>query len=199
MAGKKSRAKGTAKKAGRKKETAKQTHEVRELAARYGLALLLGLNNLWVFYFLFLPLTLFPVAGILSIFYHLSLAEKSISIAPKAIEITDACVAGAAYYLLALLILTTRNIPRRTRMNMFAFGAFILLIINIIRILILSGMYLNDAASFEITHQIFWFALSTLAVVLIWIFTARAFRIQSIPVYSDMKFLVEQAWGKKRK
>ena len=71
---------------------------------RYFLLVLAGLPNLWLFYFVFTPLTIYPVYFLFNFFFDVSLTEKIITVADCfPIELIPACIAGSAYYLLLVL------------------------------------------------------------------------------------------------
>ncbi|MEK6880877.1 MAG: pacearchaeosortase, partial [Nanoarchaeota archaeon] len=107
-----------------------------------------------------------------------------------AIEIIPACVAISAYFLLLVLNLTiAMDLKKRVYSILLSFLA--LLILNILRIVILSSMYVEKFAYFEQVHLFFWYFLSTIFVVCIWFGTAYVFRIKNIPIYSDIKGLLK--------
>jgi exosortase/archaeosortase family protein len=103
------------------------------------------------------------------------------------IELINACIAGAAYYLLVLLNLSTKGISALKRLKIFLFSAGIFLLFNIIRIVMLTMVFLNYPGAFDFTHAFFWYGISTIAVVLIWIFSVKFFEIKNIPLFSDIK------------
>jgi len=148
-----------------------------------------ALFNLWIFYFIFTPLTIYPVYFILNLFFESILIKNIIILQGVAIELIPACIAGAAYYLLFLLNLSTPNIKllKRIKMLVFAFGTF--LVLNIIRIIILTLLTIRGSSWFELTHLIFWYFVSTILVVGIWFTEVKIFKIKSIPFYSDIKSL----------
>ena len=136
--------------------------------ARYILALIIGLGNLYVIYLIFTPLTIYASYYILGNIYSIATADSIFLINDTIIEISSACVAGAAYYLLiALNLLTPMNIKKR--MKLFAISIPLLFIANILRIVVLSAMAVNGTAFFDITHKIIWYGLSTIFVVGIWL------------------------------
>src|SRR3989344_7635602 len=79
------------------------------LALRYFILLVLSSFNLIVFYFVFTPLTVYPVYWILSLFNESVrlIGKNFIYLNGIKIELIGACVAGAAYYLLLIFNLTT--------------------------------------------------------------------------------------------
>jgi exosortase/archaeosortase family protein len=85
--------------------------------------------------------------------------------------------------------LSTPGIQVRKRIKMLSLAFFSFLIVNIIRILVLSVIAVSGSVFFDITHKIFWYSLSTLFVVAIWFAEIKFFKIKAIPFYSDIKFL----------
>lgn len=158
------------------------------LLMRYLVIVLLGAFNLAAFYFIFTPLTVYPVFWIISIFDDNSglLAGNLIFFKGDYAEIIPACVAGAAYYLLTILNLSTpMENKKRIRDILFLFGSF--LVLNITRILIFLALFAYGFSYFDITHILTWYFGSTLMVVLIWFFSVWIFKIKEIPVYSDIR------------
>jgi len=91
--------------------------------------------------------------------------------------------------LLILNLTTKMKVNQRVFSIFFSFLA--LLFLNIIRIFVLSVFYLENFSFFDITHKIFWYALSVLFVVGIWFLTVKIFKIKEVPIYSDIKKLVK--------
>jgi exosortase/archaeosortase family protein len=145
-----------------------------------------------IFYIVFTPATVYPVYWLLKIFYSAGLSGLILTVNGKEIEIINACIAGAAYFLLLALNLSTRNIflKKRVKILLVSFSAF--LILNIARIFLLSVLLINEAFFFDIAHLLFWYVLSVLFVFLIWIFTAKIFRIKEIPFISDFCYLKKE-------
>jgi len=168
-----------------------QTKEIADLVIRYGLLVLVAVPNLWIFYYLFAPLTKYLTYFFLSLFFEsASLVGDVITISGCfPIEIIGACVGGSAYYLLLILNLSTRGIDiiKRIKLIAVAFSSFFLL--NLLRIFILSFLFISESPFFDITHSLFWYALSTIFVVGIWFAEVRLFKIKDIPFYSDLKFI----------
>lgn len=142
-----------------------------------------------VFYIIFTPLTIYPLYFLLNIFFSASIAGNIIIADGASIEIINACIAGSAFYLLLVLNLSTPKIKLKKRVLILLFDYSILLAFNIIRIFLLSILLVNNSAFFDITHKIFWYALSIIFVFLIWIFTIKIFKIKEVPFVSDIKLL----------
>lgn len=161
------------------------------LILRYALLLLLGLGNLYIIYTIFTPLTIYPVFWILNIFYNPILSNTTITLSNKVIELIPACIAGSAYFFLLILNLTTpMKIKQRTQSLIFLLTSF--LILNILRISILSIFFINSLSFFDISHKIAWYSISTLFVVAIWFTSVKIFSIKQIPIYSDLKQLAKE-------
>jgi len=166
---------------------------------RYLFLALIAIPGFDFFYFIFLPLTKFPVFYLLGFFYEPFILENTIFILGRSIEIVNACVAGSAYYFLLMLNFSTPNIKWKKRLRMVLFGFLIFLGINIIRIFVLSLMYLNDSQFFDFTHKLFWYLGSTLFIVVIWFVQVRNNKVRSIPFYSDLKYIYRKSSFKKKK
>lgn len=154
---------------------------------RYLILIFLGIPNLWIFYLIFTPLTIYLVYFLLSLFFNTTLSGNLISlnnIFP--IEIIPACVAGSAYYLLLILNL---SIPMKInkRLKILAFSFLSLLAINILRIFLLSLLFASRTSFFDITHELFWYFGSIVFVVGIWFAGIKIFKVEGIPFYSDLK------------
>ena len=112
------------------------------------------------------------------------------------IDLIPACIAGAAYYLLLILNLTTpMKLNKRLRSMLFLFATF--LILNIIRIVIFSVLLANGYSYFDLAHKITWYFTSTALVVLIWFSNVKLFKIKQIPVYTDFKIIYKKIRGKR--
>ncbi len=164
--------------------------EVYSLLIRYIILIILGIPNLFIFYFVFTPLTVEPTFFILSLIdpnaYILQDAPNTIFFKGYFASIIPACVAGAAYYLLLILNLTTpMEIRKRMVSILFLFGSF--LVINLARITVFALLLFKGFQYFDITHTATWYFGSTVMVILIWFSNVLIFRIKSIPIYTDIK------------
>jgi len=172
------------------KKQKKQKFNLVDLAARYSLAFALSINSLFIFYYIFRPLTFYPVLFILKLFYSAGLSGLELLIVNSyEISLVDACVAGSAYYMLAILNLTTRGIRFFKRIKIFFLDAALLLALNILRIVILAIVLVESSALFDVMHFIFWHVVSVVFVVFIWLFTIKIYKIKEIPVWSDILYL----------
>lgn len=156
---------------------------------RYLLLMVIALPGLDLFYFLFLPLTKYPVFFGLKLFYDPVLLDNVIFVGKHTIEIVGACIAGSAYYFLLILNFSTAKIKAADRVKLIltTFGIFFL--INVIRIFVLSIMYLEGSPLFDVTHKLFWYFGSTIFVVLIWFFGTYVYKVTTIPFYTDLKYM----------
>jgi exosortase/archaeosortase family protein len=176
--------------------------EAINLALRYFVLIVLGFALVYgrLFEIIFTPLTYWPVIGILNLFYEnvASLPGQVISYANVYARIIPACVAGAAYYLLLILNLTT---PMKAikRLWSILFLMVVFLIFNIFRIVIFAGIAAGGGNYFDVAHMMMWYFGSTIMVVIIWFLNVGLFKIRSIPVYTDMKSLYEDAVPHKKK
>jgi len=150
---------------------------------RYIIIILAGLGNLYIFYKIFTPLTLRAVSFLLSS----PTIQNLIIFNSRTIELIPACIAGSAYYLLLILNLTTPNIKLRQRIKILAISFIALFILNTLRIVILA--ILANSIYFASLHMIFWYGVSTIFVVGIWICLVKIYKIKSIPVYTDFEYL----------
>lgn len=166
---------------------------------RYLLLLAISAIGIKIFYYLFLPITIYPSYWAIDLFYSPILYGDTIFIGKESIQIIGACVAGSAYLFLLVLNLATPKIKinQRLKLILFSFGSFLL--INLLRIILLSYLFLGRIDNFEFFHELFWYAGSTLFVVGIWFIGIRKYKIYEIPFYSDLKFMIsESIFGKKK-
>ncbi len=157
------------------------------ILTRYLILILIGIPNLWLFYLIFTPLTIYPVFFLLSLFFNATLTNNFITLENSfLIEIISACIAGSAYYLLLILNLAIpMKINKRLKILLFSFLS--LLIINILRIFLFSILFVSGTSVFDIAHELFWYFGSTLFVIGIWFAGVKIFKVKKIPFYSDLK------------
>ena len=168
-------------------------NKIKDIFIRYLIILLIALPNLFIFYFLFTPLTIYPLFLIFNIFFRdIILIGNSFFIKGFQIEIIGACVAASAYYLLTILNLSIPNISIKKRIKMISFAFLFLLSLNILRIFFLSVFFVSGFSFFDFTHKLFWYLGTTVFVVLIWFIGVKKYNIKEIPIYSDIKFLISK-------
>ena len=164
--------------------------------SKLGLRLLSALGIVFlgntIIYFLLSKPTFF--ASYLFLFpYNPTIFGNSLIINSIRLEFIPACVAASAYVLFGLLILLTKDIAFWRGLKMFLLGAFILFMVNVLRIFILAVSLIEfDIRLFETLHLFFWQIFSTIFVVLTWIYLTKKFDIKTIPVYSDFKHLTRR-------
>jgi exosortase/archaeosortase family protein len=166
----------------------KQSKKIIGMFTRYLALLLIGLGNLYIIYTILTPLTIFVTTTILSIFTSPVLIDNFIGLTGVTIEIIPACVAGAAFYLLLILTLSVPDVKPITRVKAIITAIIILFVLNILRILAL--IPLIGSTHFQAIHWIIWHLISTLFVVATWFITIKIYKIKSIPVYNDIKLLI---------
>jgi len=166
-----------------------------DIFIRYFLLALMAIPSLWIFYFLFTPLTVYPIYFLLNLFFDVSLLSGNILLINReiSIEFIRACIAGSAYYLLTILNLATPKIKLKKRINMLLLTFAIFLVLNLIRIFLLSFLVISGSSFFDVTHRLFWYSLSTIFVIGIWFVGVKLFKVKEIPFYSDIKFLYKNS------
>ena len=173
-------------------------YPVLDIFVRYSLLIIIGLLGVKFFYAIFTYMTIYPVYFLLKIFFDASLMHKTIIINTIPIEIIGPCIAGSAYSLLLILNLSIPKIKLNRRIYFLLFSFLSLLIVNILRISLLSVLFVLGISFFDVTHKLFWYVGSTVFVVGIWFIGVKLFRVKEIPFYSDIKFLLRYS-GKKIK
>jgi exosortase/archaeosortase family protein len=161
------------------------------LFLRYITVLILALPNLFIFYYLFTPLTIYPSNFLISLFYSSHVQGNIILGDSFAIQIIEACVAGSAYYLLFLL---NFSVPMSIKKRVYSllFSCLFFLFVNILRIFIFSILLINDFKYFNVTHLIFWHILSGVIVFLVWFFEIKLFNIKETPFLTDINTIYKQ-------
>jgi len=174
-----------------KKITSSSKINLSNIFLRYLLLIISSFSGLWIFYKIFTPLTIYPVSFILGLFYHSELILSTTILVnfEVPIELIRACIAGSAYYLLLIFNLSTPDIKIGTRVKAIIFSFVTFLILNVIRILILSVLAISGSSYFDVTHSLFWYGLNTFIIVGIWFAEVKFFNIKQIPLYSDLKSL----------
>jgi exosortase/archaeosortase family protein len=164
---------------------------------RYLFLVLIAIPNLFLFYKIFTPLTVYPVYFLLNLFFNASLNNTSIFINNLEISLINACIAGAGYYLLTILGFSIpMKYRKRIKLILLGFGMFLAL--NIVRIFVLSIMAIYGFSYFDITHKLLWYVLSTVFVVGIWFLNIKILNIKEIPFYEDLKVLYSQSLFSKK-
>lgn len=169
------------------------------LITRYLLLIIVALGSLYLFYLVFTPLTIYPVFLFLKLKYHaVLLAGNIIFFKGYYAEIINACIGGAAYYLLTILNFTTpMKFAKRIKSLLFIFALF--LVLNILRIIIFAMLLTSGYQYFDLTHQITWYFGSTILVVVVWFINIYLFKINSIPIYTDLMNIAREITKSKHK
>jgi exosortase/archaeosortase len=148
-----------------------------------------GLIGPSIFYFIFTPLTIYPVFFVIKLLYSSALLNNNLIILNShSITLIPACIAGAAYYLVLILNLATpMDFKARIKSLLFMFISFLFL--NVLRILVFTALFAAGFALFDIAHKATWYLGSTVLVVAIWFSAVYLFKIRNTPVYTDFKTL----------
>ena len=169
--------------------------DIKSLIVRVSIAIVLLALPINIFYILFSKVTLYsslPFFYLLG--YSIKINGSKLLISGQSLAFVPACVASSAYYLLALLVLMTKGIKLKTYFYLFLSGAFLILLMNILRIDILLFILLKFGENwFNRFHILFWHFVSSIYVAGTWIFLVYKFKVKSIPVYSDFKFLLNHS------
>jgi exosortase/archaeosortase family protein len=148
-----------------------------------------------ILYAIFSPLTLFFSFILLQSFGYnpaVNIATDTIMVYGHTLQFIPACTAASAYLLLVLLILLTKDIKISTRIYIFLLGSFLILAMNILRIDILIIILVKYSKDFFNTiHLLFWKIVSTVFVAFVWILLSIIFKVKTIPVVSDIVYLIE--------
>ncbi len=147
-----------------------------------------------VFYWLLLKPTLYlSYLPLLLKYNNIQIGYDYLMVNSNLLRFTMACIATSAYYLFVIFLLLTKDIKLRNLLKIAFSGILLILLLNIIRIDILIFIFLEYGVNwFNSLHLFFWKFLSSIAIVLVWIFLCYKFKIKNIPVYSDFKFLIKK-------
>lgn len=166
---------------------------------RYVFLIVIGFFGLNLFYIIFSPITINFSYKFLSLFFEVIKQENVLLINNHSIEIINACIAGGAYFLFLILSFSLAKINFIKRILLVLFSWTCFFILNFIRIILLSFLFVNDNSLFDISHNFFWFIGSTFFVILIWFLSVKIFKIKGIPFYDDLLFLFNNSSFKKSK
>ncbi len=156
--------------------------------------------NIKVLFIILFPLTIYSVYFFFKLFnYNILINKEILTINNQQFIFVQACIASSAYFLLLLLIVLTKDLSWKKMFKLFILGSLIILIANIIRVITLLLISLNLSVNwFQLIHLFIWNFLATLFIVFLWIFLTKIFKIKTIPVYSDFKFLLNNSLFKKK-
>ncbi|MBT3642633.1 pacearchaeosortase [archaeon] len=161
--------------------------QIKNLFGRYLFLVLLSIGNLAIFYKILTPLTVHTLNFFLSLTQKTQVVGNRILMEGLAVDIIPACVAGSAFYLLTILIMSIPRIKSSKRVKIISVSFLALFIANIARLVFLVSI--TDLANFEFIHWLFYNLLSVVFVVAIWVSIVKIYRVGGIPFYSDIKFL----------
>lgn len=148
--------------------------------------------SIGLIYKVFSGLTIYSVVVLLKLFFEeVVVSGKIIIVGLSVVEIVPACVAGSAYLLLLILNLSV-DMDWKKRIKSILLSFAILFVLNVLRIVFLTSLYVNDSVFFDFSHKFFWYGLSTFFVVGIWFFVVKVFSIKKVPVYSDVKYFLKK-------
>lgn len=165
----------------------KQAKEMSFMFFRYLFLLLIAIDNLFIIYAVVSPITIYLSFFLIKAVYAgASLAGSTVLISNSAISLIPACIAGAAYYFLLILNFAV-PMPLKTRVKSLAFLLLSFLLLNVIRIFIFSMLFVQGFSYFSVSHAIVWHLGSTILLVILWFASVKLFKITEIPVYSDVK------------
>ena len=157
---------------------------------RYIIILLFGIGNLFVFYLVLTPVTTYSVYGVLSLYHEVKLGKSEILFLENFnVGLIDSCIAGGAFYLLFILVMSTGDIDLKKRLNILLYSFLMFLFLNIFRILILIELYGTNI--FIFAHWFLWNIMSTLFVVGIWFFMVKTYKIKSYPFLTDFQNILD--------
>ena len=146
-----------------------------------------------VFYLIFSPLTLHWSYLFFKLFMpEAVLIGTKISTIMNTFSFVPACTAASAYLLLTLLILLTKDLTWMKRIEMFIMGSLAILAFNLFRIELLLWFFFKFEGAYPVMHLLFWKFLSTIFVFILWIALIKYFKVKSIPIYSDLKFILSK-------
>lgn len=163
--------------------------EVADIFLRYVIIFLLGVGNLYIIYFIFEFLTINLTRIILSFIGNVRVSGNLFNYNNFKFILNKSCIAGAAYYLLLILVMSVRDIRGIRRSLMLMIGWTSLFLANILRIILLANV--NESPYFDLFHIVFWHILSIAFVIIIWFSIIKIFKIKSIPFVDDFKKIKE--------
>ncbi|MDD5254046.1 MAG: pacearchaeosortase [Candidatus Nanoarchaeia archaeon] len=142
-----------------------------------------------LFYLIFLKPTLF-LSGIFWISKGIEFGKDYLVYNDNMLSFIPACIATSAYYLLFALVMLVRKMKWIDRLKVMIVGFLFIFIGNVIRINILIYYFINNNVDmFQTIHFLMWNIVSTVYVILVWLFLVYRFKIHGIPLIDDIRFL----------
>ncbi len=136
-----------------------------------------------------LKLTIIPSNLILNLFFNSITNHNFILMGNISIELIPACIGISAYFLLFSLNLLTPISPKKRFYSLLTSGVALLLF-NIMRITIISSLYIKQIPYADLIHLSFWYFFNLLFILILWFGITKLFKIKTIPVYSDFKTIL---------
>ncbi len=171
-----------------------ETKFIFNLFLRYLIILFSGISNLFLFYLILTPLTVYSVYFILNLFFSVTISGSNIHFSNSfVISIIPGCVAGAAYYLLFMLNLSVPKIKFLRRIAILSIAFISFFVVNILRIFFLSVIYYYDFPFSDIIHEFSWYFGSIILTVGIWFSEVYFFKIKEVPFYSDLNYFYKRS------
>lgn len=162
------------------------------LILRMLVLIIMGIN-INMFYKILTPFTVYPVYLFFKTFYNAELSGTIIALGDTYVAFIPACIAASAYLLFTIFLLTTKGIKFNLGLKIFLLAVFAILATNIFRIIILLLILTNYGFNwFETLHLTLWRFTASLFIALLWIFFIRKYRIKTVPIYSDFKYLLKK-------
>lgn len=156
---------------------------------RYLVILLIGLGNLYLFYLMFSPITIFLTKGVLALFSDVFFVGNAFNFRGFSFILANPCIAGAAYYLLFILVMSIGNIDWKKRLWMVLSSFGMLIFLNVSRIVFL--VFISSSTYFDIAHWILWYGLSIVFVVGIWFLIVKLFEVKGYPFVDDFSKIIK--------
>jgi exosortase/archaeosortase family protein len=144
--------------------------------------------------FAFTKITLYPSYLLALLKYSNVVLENNYMIINNTLlRFIPACIGASAYCFLLVIILLTKDIKLKTRINLFLLGSLLILILNMIRIEVLIYILMKYGSDlFRTARESFWMFISGVYVAIVWLFLTWKFKIKTIPVYSDLRYLCKK-------
>jgi exosortase/archaeosortase family protein len=167
-------------------------NELFAILFRYIALVIISFPDLSLIYLVVTPLTIIPLYWILHLIDPSTMLIQGNIFVFKGtiIQIIEACTAGAAYFLLLILNLTTPMHPsKRVKSLLFLILSF--LVLNIARIVIFAILLANGFQYFDFAHRLVWYFGSTIMIILLWFVNVWIFNIRAVPIYTDIKSIFD--------
>ena len=164
-------------------------NKTKEIIIRYLIAFLPFIFFNQIYWFL-KYITFNSLSFIFSLFANVSIIfeQNIITVNGQNLLLIEPCIAVSAFILLFLLNITTMDVKFKDRNFSLLLSLAILFVFNVIRIIFLFSIL--NFGFFDTIHLIVWYGLSTIFVFLDWILMIKIFKIATIPVVSDIMYLV---------